>query len=104
LTDHGGQNPLEPIQLGSLVLHGPYIHNFHEMYEALDRCGGALSVESFDALARRVAEFLRTPETMRSHIEAGQNHIRQNHGALDRTLKAIEPWLPTQARADSIKL
>jgi 3-deoxy-D-manno-octulosonic-acid transferase len=94
LTNHGGQNPLEPIQLGNFVLHGPYVFNFREMYEALDQCKGTLPVASFETLAATVAQYLRTPETVHSHIKAGQHHIHCHHGALDRTVKAIETWLP----------
>ncbi len=36
LVEHGGQNPIEPIGLGAAVVHGPHVHNFADIYEALD--------------------------------------------------------------------
>ena len=37
LINHGGQNPLEPARLGCKVFHGPYVHNFDEVYELLKK-------------------------------------------------------------------
>ena len=35
LIPHGGQNPLEPARLGNLIIHGPYVNNFKEVYNFL---------------------------------------------------------------------
>ncbi len=37
LINHGGQNPLEAAQFGCNILHGPYIFNFTEIYEFLQK-------------------------------------------------------------------
>ena len=37
LIKHGGQNPLEPARLGCNVIHGPFISNFYEIYEYLNK-------------------------------------------------------------------
>ena len=44
LVPHGGQNPIEPAKLGAAILHGPHVHNFTDVYAALDGAGGALPV------------------------------------------------------------
>ena len=44
LVPHGGQNPIEPAKLGAAILHGPHVHNFADVYAALDGAGGALPV------------------------------------------------------------
>src|SRR5882757_4352809 len=41
LVPHGGQNPIEAVKLGASVVHGPHVFNFTDVYEALDRAGGA---------------------------------------------------------------
>jgi len=41
LIPHGGQNPIEAIKLGASIVHGPHVFNFTDVYEALDRTGGA---------------------------------------------------------------
>ncbi len=35
VVKRGGQNPLEPARYGAKILHGPYVGNFHEVYELL---------------------------------------------------------------------
>ena len=37
LIKHGGQNPLEATRYGCNILHGPYIHNFSEIYTLLKK-------------------------------------------------------------------
>ncbi len=37
LINHGGQNPLEAARYGCRVFHGPYISNFKEIYEHLQK-------------------------------------------------------------------
>ena len=53
LVPHGGQNPIEPAKLGAAILHGPHVHNFTDVYAALDRAGGALPVADGESLTRR---------------------------------------------------
>ena len=37
LINHGGQNPLEAARYGCCVFHGPYVSNFKEIYEHLQK-------------------------------------------------------------------
>ncbi len=37
LINHGGQNPLEATRYGCNVLHGPYVENFGEIYDYLEK-------------------------------------------------------------------
>ena len=37
IIKHGGQNPIEAVRNGCRVIHGPYIHNFYEVYKLLDK-------------------------------------------------------------------
>src|SRR5262249_42690324 len=41
LVPHGGQNPIEAVKQGAVVLHGPHVWNFAEIYSALDKAGGS---------------------------------------------------------------
>ncbi len=36
-VNHGGQNPLEPVRHGCFVLYGPYVNNFKNIYNYLDK-------------------------------------------------------------------
>src|SRR5216683_2096534 len=46
LVAHGGQNPIEAVKLGASIVHGPYVFNFTDVYEALDGAGGAKQADS----------------------------------------------------------
>ena len=37
LEDVGGQNPIDAAKLGCNIYHGPYIYNFKEIYEFLEK-------------------------------------------------------------------
>ena len=95
LVPHGGQNPIEPAKLGAAILHGPHVHNFADVYAAIDRAGGALPVPDADALARSLADLLPDPGLTRDMARAAGDAVEALGGALDRTLRAIEPYLPS---------
>ncbi|WP_096785229.1 3-deoxy-D-manno-octulosonic acid transferase [Rhodobacter sp. CZR27] len=44
LVAKGGHTPFEPIVAGSALVHGPSVHNFAEIFAALDASGGAVPV------------------------------------------------------------
>ena len=46
LVAHGGQNPIEAVKLGASIVHGPHVFNFTDVYEALDRAGGARQADT----------------------------------------------------------
>jgi 3-deoxy-D-manno-octulosonic-acid transferase len=66
LAPHGGQNPIEPAKLGAAVLHGPHVHNFADVFAALDQAQGAMPVSDEDDLARRLDHLLADGVTTRA--------------------------------------
>lgn len=93
LVPHGGQNPIEPAKLGAAILHGPHVHNFADVYAALDRAGGALPVADGDALARFLRDLLPDTGLQREMARAGAEAVERLGGAVERTLDAIEPFV-----------
>ncbi|HEX8167881.1 MAG TPA: 3-deoxy-D-manno-octulosonic acid transferase [Beijerinckiaceae bacterium] len=94
LVPHGGQNPIEPAKLGAAILHGPHVHNFTDVYAALDGAGGALPVSDGADLTRAVAELLSDAGRMRDMARAAAGAVEGLGGALGRTMQAIEPFIP----------
>ncbi len=94
LVPHGGQNPIEPVRLGAAVLHGPHVDNFREVYEMLDAAGGAQAVADYETLAAAAADLLGQPGRMREMARRGAGAVEQMAGALARTLRWIDPFLP----------
>jgi 3-deoxy-D-manno-octulosonic-acid transferase len=93
LVPHGGQNPIEPAKLGAAILHGPHVHNFADVYAALDRADGALPVADAETLALALSALLKDPGRVRDMARAAGQIVETHGGALDRTLQAIEPYI-----------
>ncbi|MDP3895598.1 MAG: 3-deoxy-D-manno-octulosonic acid transferase, partial [Mesorhizobium sp.] len=103
LTGEGGQNPLEPALLDTAVLSGRNVQNFRESYKKLIDSGGARFVRDGDMLAGAVNFLLTNPAKRRQMIEAGRGTVETMRGALNCTLKALEPYvqpLIVKARLD----
>ena len=92
LIGHGGQNPIEAVKLGAAILHGPYVWNFSDIYSALDRAHAAEKVADADMLAIRIAAWLTDPRKREAAAAAGQRTVDALGGALERTLRALEPY------------
>jgi 3-deoxy-D-manno-octulosonic-acid transferase len=93
LIKHGGQNPIEPAKLDSAIMHGPYVHNFANIYSELNRQRGAATVTDGRSLATSLVRLLDDPGLVRSMAQSAQATVIPLSGALSRTAKAIEPYL-----------
>ena len=93
LVEHGGQNPIEAVKLGASIVHGPHIFNFTDVYDALDRAGGARRADSQEALVKQLGQLLADPRAREASLAAAEHVVQQLGGALDRTLAALEPYL-----------
>jgi 3-deoxy-D-manno-octulosonic-acid transferase len=93
LVRHGGQNPIEAAKLGAAILHGPHVHNFSDIYAALDRAEGALTVHDANELAEGVEDWLRDTGARAATADAALEAVEDLGGARNRTLAALEPYL-----------
>jgi 3-deoxy-D-manno-octulosonic-acid transferase len=95
----GGHNVLEPAAHRKAILFGPHMHNFHQIAAALLEAGGALQVQHSDALGQSVSVLLQEPERRQLLGEAAYQVLRDNQGAITRTVGLIEQILsqPTEA-------
>ncbi len=93
LVPHGGQNPIEAVKLGASIVHGPHVFNFADVYEALDRAGGARKADDQEALVKQLGQLLADPAAREISVNAAERVVEQLGGALDRTLVALEPYL-----------
>ena len=99
LTGQGGQNPIEPAKLASAVLHGPNVANFADVYEGLDRGGGAFETRDGAALAGALIALFSDPGRLRAMTRAAAEWIERQSGATDRALQALGPRLYALAEA-----
>ncbi|MDI4236316.1 3-deoxy-D-manno-octulosonic acid transferase [Bradyrhizobium sp. Arg237L] len=93
LVPHGGQNPIEAVKLGAAIVHGPHVFNFTDVYEALDRAGGARRAETQEALVKQLGQLLDNAKAREASLGAAEHVVQQLGGALERTLAALEPYL-----------
>jgi 3-deoxy-D-manno-octulosonic-acid transferase len=93
LVAHGGQNPIEAVKLGASIVHGPHVFNFTDVYEALDRAGGARQADTQEALVKQLGQLLADPAACETTAAAAGRVVEQLGGALERTLTALEPYL-----------
>lgn len=96
LVPHGGQNPIEAIQLGAGVISGPHWANFEEVYGTLLRKGGCRKVSDPAELAGAVGDLMSDPAKLEAMRMNASKVVAGFAGALGRTLAAIEPLLPPQ--------
>ncbi|MFM8423169.1 MAG: 3-deoxy-D-manno-octulosonic acid transferase, partial [Candidatus Fonsibacter sp.] len=58
LVNHGGQNPIEVARNNSIIFHGPYTHNFTEIYNFLNKENVAFKINSQTELINELKEKL----------------------------------------------
>jgi 3-deoxy-D-manno-octulosonic-acid transferase len=92
LVPWGGHNVIEAANFGKAILFGPYMQNFRDVAGAFLAAGAAVQVSSADDLALRMRELLKDPEKRGALGAKAQDVIRANRGALERTLRAIQPY------------
>jgi 3-deoxy-D-manno-octulosonic-acid transferase len=96
LVDRGGQNPIEAVRQGAVVLVGPHWQNFADTYSALIENRGAIVVHSAQEIAAAARKLLS------DEAELGGMRIRASaalagiSGALPRTIEAMLPYLPSE--------
>lgn len=94
---HGGQNPLEAHTMGVPVIFGPHMFHFEEISALSLERGAARQVPDPPSLADAVALYFDQPELHRAAVKAGIRLVDDNHGALERTLAAMERQLAATA-------
>jgi 3-deoxy-D-manno-octulosonic-acid transferase len=89
LIDFGGHNPLEPAAFAKPILFGPYTSDVAESCNLLLASDGALLVHDADELLQAALSLLNCPERAREMGENAFQILKENQGALEKTLDAI---------------
>ncbi len=97
LIPHGGQNPIEAVRHGAVVVAGRSTHNFTDAYGALIAADGAVSLTDANDLAPRLAGLLAEPQRLSAMQANATRALKALSGALDRTSAALLPYLPEPA-------
>ena len=96
LIAHGGQNPIEAVRHGAVVVTGPSTHNFADAYAALVGAQAAIEVSGAGELAPTLALLLSEPARIEAMRANATRALHGLSGALERTIAALAPYLPEQ--------
>jgi 3-deoxy-D-manno-octulosonic-acid transferase len=96
LVDRGGQNPIEAVRQGAVVLVGPHWQNFADAYTALINNRGAIVVRSASELAAVAGRLLSDEAELGSMRGRAVGALATIAGALPRTTQALLRFLPNE--------
>jgi 3-deoxy-D-manno-octulosonic-acid transferase len=91
--NEGGQTPVEAAALEKPMLFGPQMSNFRSIARELLASGAAVEVKDAVALAERVRALLPDAAKRAAMAAAAGRWQRENAGAVERTLAAIQAEL-----------
>jgi 3-deoxy-D-manno-octulosonic-acid transferase len=93
LTGGGGQNPLEAALLKVAILSGQDIAYHSDLFAPLIAGGGVRLLRDGEMLAGAVNFLLRNDKARRDIGAAGAAAVEALRGALDRTVRELEPFV-----------
>ncbi|MFH1665165.1 MAG: 3-deoxy-D-manno-octulosonic acid transferase [Candidatus Omnitrophota bacterium] len=89
LAKRGGQNPIEAAGWGKAIIFGPNMQNFRKVADIFLENRAAVRVKDASELGRVFDELLRDPSKREQMAENAGKVIKNNSGALDRTVESI---------------
>ncbi len=89
LTAKGGQNPIEPAALGKAVVFGPNMQNFTDVVGVFRARDAVVQVQDAAGLEAALAELLANPQRREQLGGNALEVVRENRGAVDRTVAMI---------------
>jgi 3-deoxy-D-manno-octulosonic-acid transferase len=99
MGNRGGQNMIEPAAYGAAVCFGPNTRNFRDIVEQMLRNNAARVVSSESELLQFVRKCLESDSFAASLGLRAKNLVRDNAGALNKTIQLISPTLVRMQRA-----
>jgi len=89
LINHGGQNPIEVAYNNSLIFHGPYIHNFTEIYNFLSKENISFEVKSVKELIDHLDKNINAHQS--NNIK--EKIINMGNEILSTTIKKLDQYI-----------
>jgi len=93
LVPMGGSDMAEAAALGKCTLFGPYASNFKQTVDALLAGKGAIMVKDKEDLLKQMQKCLTEPDFAKEIARNGQEVIRKNQGATQKTIDQIAKFL-----------
>lgn len=96
LVPIGGHNIIEAASAKSAILFGPHMHNFTAIAEQFYQAKACEKVEDSKSLAQKVLNLLENPAHRQALIQAADQIVIENTGALEKTVREISLLLTQQ--------
>ncbi len=91
LKNDSGQNPIDAAKLGCKIYHGPYVYNFKEIYEILEKNYISKKIDTIDDLNDNLIKDLKDPHKGDNRISVLINDLGQK--TLADTMNKINNFL-----------
>lgn len=88
----GGQNPIEPAQLGCALIVGPDMSNFAAVCDTLLKVGAAVQVSDEDELTAHVERLLLDGPTCDKMAKSAATVSQTEAGVIDRVMMALNKY------------
>jgi 3-deoxy-D-manno-octulosonic-acid transferase len=89
LINHGGQNPIEVAYNNSLIFHGPYVHNFTEIYNYLNKENISYEVKTVKELIDHLERNINVHQS--NNIK--EKIINVGNEILSMTIKKLDQYI-----------
>ena len=89
ITAEGGQNPIEPAQLGKPVVFGPNMQNFVDVVRLFLAQDAVVQVRNAAELESALAEILANPARQQQLGASALKVVQENRGAVERTVDML---------------
>ena len=87
----GGQNPIDAAKSGCKIYHGPYVYNFNEIYEILQKNGITKQIFNYSELSYNLIKDFEEPKKKNNEILETINKLGQK--TLAETMSRINTFL-----------
>ena len=91
LKSVGGQSPIEAAKFGCRIYHGPFVYNFKEIYEILNKINVCYEIRNPDELAMRLSSDLREDKNNNKEFLVLIKDLERK--TLDETMNSINKFL-----------
>ncbi len=102
LVATGGHNIIEAAYFGRPVLVGPHMENFREIADTFLGAYGALQVQDPEQLTEKIRDLLGDAKARDWLGRNARKVIRDNQGAVQRTLEIVDQYLDRSRGANSL--
>lgn len=94
LNERGGQNPIEPANLGCAIIVGNKVKNFAEVYEEFTDKNAVLMVSNEQELTEQLVKLISNHKVRKILINNSKLIVETKHNVLSDYFRILEPYLP----------